>query len=360
MTTEGICLSKLSRNFQDAITITRGLHLRYLWIDALCIMQDFEGDWVGEVAKMAQYYCSSEVTISALAAPNVQYGILLPRLVLGCPPSIDIEAGTLYLRRPLPNSTTVRSLDSCFAGREPVANLPLNKRAWTLKERLFSRRILYFTEDQIIWQCRKRFFAEDGQYNQQTEGYPEKLSSVIVDILNPQPRLLGQEKIAAPPSILSTGWYALVNEYTKRKLSYTKDLLPAISGLAREIHHLTNRRYAAGLWFGNTGVSITCLMWTLVRHRHEYTPPKPSPSWNGSPSWSWTSLVAEVEFPFVVYTNDWEDQDTNFAKQHFLLLECLPWQSTIFKRAGLSSTEAGTLFPINMENGWTRRKISIV
>lgn len=38
--TQGIQLETMAKNFQDALTITRGLHLRYLWIDALCIIQD--------------------------------------------------------------------------------------------------------------------------------------------------------------------------------------------------------------------------------------------------------------------------------------------------------------------------------
>jgi hypothetical protein len=432
-------------------------------------MQDSEEDWAGEAAKMAQYYRASEVTISAVAAPNVQHGILLPRPVIKCPPRIDTEAGTLYLRPPLPDSMTVRDSDAYSDVRKPVVNLPLNKRAWTLQERMFSRRILYFTEDQMIWQCRKRFFAEDGQYSQQEEGYTEKWSRGIVDILSFGPRFVGKEKKPAPHSIPSTGWYALLKEYTQRKLTYPKDLLPAISGLAREIHHLTNIRYVAGLWLGTMRNVITGLMWIPVRDRHRYTPPKPVPSCNGSPSWSWTSLVAEVEFPFaddmtivwkpgldpklvsaatfpateghpfgsvtggqltlecwihdyggvrtynellkkaafydwaesyndvtssdpdspradpfagfdveqpddlwrpsrrrafalafIVYTNDFEDDGTEHAQQYFLLLERLPGHSTRFKRGGLGVTESGTLFPIDEDNGWTRRKISIV
>ncbi|KAK0707139.1 hypothetical protein B0T26DRAFT_655525 [Lasiosphaeria miniovina] len=34
----GIDLESLSLNFQDAITVTRRLGIRYLWIDALCIL----------------------------------------------------------------------------------------------------------------------------------------------------------------------------------------------------------------------------------------------------------------------------------------------------------------------------------
>jgi hypothetical protein len=38
--------------FQDAIVITRRLGYQYLWIDALCIVQDSHSDWTVESANM--------------------------------------------------------------------------------------------------------------------------------------------------------------------------------------------------------------------------------------------------------------------------------------------------------------------
>ena len=43
--THNLALKSLPLNFQDAITITRTLGYRYLWIDALCILQDSRDDW---------------------------------------------------------------------------------------------------------------------------------------------------------------------------------------------------------------------------------------------------------------------------------------------------------------------------
>ncbi|MBE3044755.1 HET domain-containing protein, partial [Candidatus Bathyarchaeota archaeon] len=46
----------LAANFQDAILITRGLGLRYLWVDSLCIIQDRRHDWTIESGKMGDIY----------------------------------------------------------------------------------------------------------------------------------------------------------------------------------------------------------------------------------------------------------------------------------------------------------------
>jgi hypothetical protein len=49
---EHIPFRKLCRNFQHAISITRRLGYRYLWIDSLCIIQDSAEDWARESAQM--------------------------------------------------------------------------------------------------------------------------------------------------------------------------------------------------------------------------------------------------------------------------------------------------------------------
>jgi hypothetical protein len=47
--------AQLPQNFRDAISITRELGVRYLWIDSLCIVQDSMEDWTAESARMGQY-----------------------------------------------------------------------------------------------------------------------------------------------------------------------------------------------------------------------------------------------------------------------------------------------------------------
>ena len=46
------CISyeQLSQTFQDAVRITRGLGIDFLWIDSLCIIQDSREDWEREAS----------------------------------------------------------------------------------------------------------------------------------------------------------------------------------------------------------------------------------------------------------------------------------------------------------------------
>ncbi|KAK1707868.1 hypothetical protein BDP67DRAFT_581527 [Colletotrichum lupini] len=49
---EGIITATMPQTFQDAVTMTRKLGIRYLWIDALCIVQDDIADWSREASTM--------------------------------------------------------------------------------------------------------------------------------------------------------------------------------------------------------------------------------------------------------------------------------------------------------------------
>jgi hypothetical protein len=75
----GISFSSLPPTFQDAITITRQLRVKYLWIDSLCILQDSAHDWEVEASKMPGIYQNSYVTIAAAATNSCQGGILVER-----------------------------------------------------------------------------------------------------------------------------------------------------------------------------------------------------------------------------------------------------------------------------------------
>jgi hypothetical protein len=83
----------LPRTFRDAIELTRKLQIDYLWIDALCIIQDSEEDWQAESAMMGYYYRNAHLTISALDASDGSKGFLhTPRTT----PTARVDDGELW------------------------------------------------------------------------------------------------------------------------------------------------------------------------------------------------------------------------------------------------------------------------
>lgn len=69
----------LPLTFKDAIKIARNLHLRYLWIDSLCIIQDSREDWAHEANLMSKVYMYSFVNIAATGSSDSTSGCFWKR-----------------------------------------------------------------------------------------------------------------------------------------------------------------------------------------------------------------------------------------------------------------------------------------
>ncbi|RYP44874.1 hypothetical protein DL768_008709 [Monosporascus sp. mg162] len=70
----GIPFARLPKTFQDAVSITRRLGIRHLWIDSLCIIQDSSDDWQIEASRMASVYRNSWLTVSGTASSSPSSG----------------------------------------------------------------------------------------------------------------------------------------------------------------------------------------------------------------------------------------------------------------------------------------------
>ena len=311
-----IDFGRLPKNFQDAIVITRALGLRYLWIDALCILQDSPDDWASEASKMAQYYSGSEICIAATASPHAQHGILRPRIVGSASARLAGEGEGLSVRSLADDVLSLipyKYIDF-RADRQPISYQPLNSRSWTFQERLLARRIVHYTEQQMIWQCQKCLVGEDGQVGEDVDWSPKTaMVPFELTILPPLREITAANenehgrdpdfKLRAPvkghtgvkysldEALGDMGWFKLVDEYTKRSLTYPSDLLPALSALASEVQKLTKATYVAGLWTVDGQISLRSLLWFSAK--------KNARANNGSPSWAWSSVLGPVIHPAI-------------------------------------------------------------
>ena len=149
--------------FKDAFRVARGLDVPFLWIDAICILQDSAEDWERESMKMGGIYATGYVTIAVDVGNSVNKGFL------DIPPT-EAEDGLPYLTK---ITSTLESgqestlvfwnAHSVMPGNTytpPVIELsPLSQRAWCMQERMLSPRTLHFARKGLIWECRKMYLA---------------------------------------------------------------------------------------------------------------------------------------------------------------------------------------------------------
>jgi hypothetical protein len=153
-----ISFRSLPGTIQDAICITRALNIQFLWVDALCIIQGPDEvarkDWETESSKMRTVYGNAFVTLSATGAPNCQAGMFFPRS----------PRSPVSLRFPASNCNDMVKgyvyVDTPFRRFSLSDDEPIDKRAWTLQERLLSPRLVKDGTYAIPWECRSASLAE--------------------------------------------------------------------------------------------------------------------------------------------------------------------------------------------------------
>lgn len=265
---EWLSVSLLPKTLRDACAITVRLHLRHIWIDRLCIIQDSEKDWECESSKMADVYRNAWCTISAVGSRDDNGGCYFHRTPL--------EIAPLKLAsNPFVNGRFSFDRSKLFhCSGNPMISDRLNDRAWIFQERNLSRRILHFAKDQVYWQCR--------------EGSACEIRPSFCPGMNTAMRFAISE-IKHEYDALEQ-WTVIVQEYSCGKLSETKDKLPALSGMASEMQLASKDTYLAGLWREHL---LFGLCWR-VQNPH---PERPKPY--RAPSWSWASLDSVIYNPVV-------------------------------------------------------------
>jgi hypothetical protein len=154
--------------------------------------------------------------------------------------------------------------------------LPLYSRAWIFQERMLSRRILHFTDNEITWDCCTVSWCEGaggGQFSFRDRGIWTVLDSGGNFGRGYNGRLLR----------------ALCELFSSFQLTYATDKLPALLGLARLFKDNGMNCYISGIWMDDFPHNLS---W------------RPSESVDvpfgtritGIPTWSWASFPGVVEW----------------------------------------------------------------
>ncbi|KAK2008908.1 heterokaryon incompatibility protein [Colletotrichum eremochloae] len=278
--------------FAQALRVVRQLGQRYLWIDSLCIIQGkgSEGahvdDWHAEAPLMHKVYRNSFCNIAAADSRNHTEGLFRPRRPGFAP--------VHYADRRRPPSGVFgravwRVLEHDHWDRGLLSR-HLYTRGWVFQERLLSPRLLHFGAGQVFWDCAALSASESLP-----DGLPAALDDAAAAATHRSWRRQLQGAALSVPSLASSTadslrgfWADAVRAYTACDLTFSRDRLAAVWGVAKLVRDALGEEYGAGLW---TNGLHEQLAWRVADPRAG----EKKEAGGGFPSWSWASARGAVE-----------------------------------------------------------------
>lgn len=279
---KGISMQDMPRLFSDVVEVCFKLSIPYLWIDALCIIQDSDTDWAEQASKMAEIYGNSFITIAATAAQDPRSSLFERD-----PPPTEFFT--------IPHET---HHDFVFTARTAMkhprrgedrgaSSYLLQRRGWVLQEDCLPPRTLHFLSGEVALACCAGMMCEcsDAIFRWKDTW---KEDEARVNCTSPKIFPANRSPGGRTEIDIIQSWHSIVSMYTSTSLTRESDKLPALSGLAKAM--LGNERkdeYFAGLWKSSLKYD---LLWRLSSSA--VLKPKPY----RAPSWSWASVDGTVIF----------------------------------------------------------------
>ena len=235
---DGISNKDLPQTLRDAVLVTHYLGFEFLWIDALCIIQDSAEDKSREIKGMRAIYQNASITIAAATAATVHEGFLKATgEISGRYPSCSVPVS-------LVDETGGNRCEQGLISIVPMhmqktGDFPINKRGWTYQEALVSPRLLVFGDLEPFLRCQTK------------EATMKTKTCVAYSAIMIKPQRF-MNKIKSGPeysTIIEDGavidlrleflWKDLVEQYTHRELGLQEDRPLAIAGVVDSLSDLT-------------------------------------------------------------------------------------------------------------------------
>ncbi|RGP58815.1 het-domain-containing protein [Fusarium sporotrichioides] len=327
-----ISFQSLPKNFQDAITVTRSIGLQHLWIDSLCIVQDDKEDWEIESSKMATIYNNAFLVLAASQAGESSEGFL-DRKDIDFEKTVQLDPKNSVKVARMENSDSIMSeIYSRPISTDPtmgqsrhrwkITTSPLNQRGWVLQENILARRIIHFTESEMIWECVQclkcecmEIEADESEATHWSEF--NMVRNARIGTLHRKHYMGAQNS-----NRLYIQWRKLIDLYGRLMLTKDTDRLPALSGLAKFCQSYGTGKYLAGLWENDLLLS---LVWYIRTD-------KPVQKWSEymAPSWSPFSVGYIERHDGLIEAGYWYCQDKTYherwaePKAQILEAHCIP------------------------------------
>ncbi|KAH6621603.1 heterokaryon incompatibility protein-domain-containing protein [Chaetomium sp. MPI-SDFR-AT-0129] len=297
---QGIPETQLAKTHREIMSLARALGIRFVWVDALCIIQGDAKDWERESKAMAAVYGNATLTVIAGRSAATKDGFI----------ANHYDSVGAAQRRPspcvLPLDGSVDSGVLAVGACRSVSYGPVSGRGWCFQEKMLSRRAVVFAEQQLGFRCAMQLLWENGLANPNL-GRPGFLqhpgSSTAISTSRTAKR---PAHLSAQDEVLRD-WYKILSQFSVCQLSNPHDVFAAINAVAQQASRLLNSRYLAGIWECDL---VRGLLWRPAHHfiaettmRAPTTRPKPSKFTTGtgpvvrSPSWSWAAVEGPVALP---------------------------------------------------------------
>ncbi|KAI1422289.1 heterokaryon incompatibility protein-domain-containing protein [Xylaria sp. FL1777] len=305
--------AQLPKTHKDVFQLARDLGFRYVWIDALCIVQGDRADWEYESQRMAHVYGNAALTIIAGRAADSQDGFVENRLRHAAAPCAIPFCGE-GRHRGLPRSEIALLGHIWIALPRSARYGPVSERGWCFQEAMLSRRALVFGEEQLAFRCQELEVREDGGASRPEayrirSAYDSVYAPVGPDLkpLGPRgPRLDDDDEMARRWLVF---WYSgVVWDYTARKITNQNDVFAAVSGLAQTAKARIRSRYLGGLWEVDMVRGLLWRVFPVMKRQRRATTVVSHPQQSGVeaqvirtevPSWSWAAIEGQVKLDFV-------------------------------------------------------------
>jgi hypothetical protein len=281
-------LHLIPRTLQDALTLTRNLHIQFLWIDALCIVQDDYAEWKIEASRMQDIYSGSSITIAATDAADSSMGCFFPN-----PSKLDKASVFLTITNTEHDSGAIVRVQPDDI-RTSAENSVLNTRGWVLQELVLSHRTVHCMRSGLYWECRSECRTETGLVFDRSAKHQSSVPGL------PQNIPIGATKT----------WWKWIESYSRRRFSFPKDRLPALSGIVQYYQTATKDVPILGLWERSFHQD---LLWMRVTKLAEKIDDPTTHHLSNIPSWTWLSCPYGISYDF---WNSFSNEDEPYQNIH--------------------------------------------
>ncbi|KAH8200781.1 hypothetical protein TruAng_005018 [Truncatella angustata] len=305
---------QLNPTIRDAITFTRKLGERHIWIDSLCILQDNAENSQANIGAMDTIYQQAHLVIAAADDKAVEEGL----------------RGVTKTRTPIQHQVEIRPglrVLGVFNHSTYLDRSIYESRGWTFQEEHLSTRTLIFVNNQVYFSCMSHVFNEDVNPPSNFGADHSLLSAHI------SKRFIRE---GVQPTIL---YFKAVQAYTTRKLTYPElDMLNAFRGVGNVLSDQLATVSICGL---PEGIFDLALLWQPVGHFKRRR--------GSGPSWSWTGWDGPVHWIGDTLALASYGYSATKEQEQTLVMDWLKERTWInWKR--LSTSKGNKLVPLTVED----------